>query len=292
MADPPSAQRPERDSRPASRVIRAPIAPEPEPHEIEASLQDKAARHEQRTPLQVVLSGLIGGLDVGFSPLGMAFVASHLTPLMGGDGAAILGALVYPIGFIFVILGRSQLFTESTLTPALGVMSGASTVRRLAQQWALVLGANLIGALIFALFIAGTGPLARDYGPVLISTSRHLLSFDLGATFLSAILSGWVMGILSWLLAAADSTLARVAFVYLATFLIAAAPLHHSISGATEVLSAVMLGGVTAGDWWWRFQVPVTIGNAVGGVVLVAALRFLQAGGTGRPRGFEEQDDG
>ncbi len=270
-------------------MVRAPIAPEPEPTEIESALQRKAARQDERHPWQVLLSGLIGGLDVSFSPLGMAFVAGHLAPVIGADLASLLGTLAYPLGFIFVILGRSQLFTESTLTPALSVMSGASTVRRLARQWSIVLGANLVGAFVFAFFIAHSGPLARDYGPVLVRSSQHLLSFDFTAALLSAILAGWVMAVLSWLLAAADSTLARIVFVYLATFLIGAAPLHHSVSGATEVLSAVMLGGATYADWFWRFQVPATLGNAIGGVVLVAALRYLQAGGPGRPRPMEEQ---
>lgn len=241
--------------------------------------------------MQVVLSGLIGGLDVGFSPLGMAFVAAHLTPVVGSDVAGLAGALVFPIGFILVILGRSQLFTESTLTPALSVMSGASTLRRLARQWALVLGANLVGATVFAFFVAHGGPLATDYGPVLIHSTQRLLSYNFTATLLSAILAGWVMAVLSWLLAAADSTLARITFVYLAIFLIGAAPLHHSISGATEVLIAVMLGGASFGDWLWRFQVPATLGNAIGGVVLVAALRYLQAGRPGRPRPLGEQDE-
>jgi formate-nitrite transporter family protein len=281
----------EPDSKLPPALVRAPIAPEPEPPEIEAALEDKAARKEQRSPLQVMLSGLIGGLDIGFSPLGLAFVATHLAPAVGADVAGLFGALAFPIGFIFVILGRSQLFTESTLTPALGVMSGASTLGRLARQWGLVLGSNLVGAFMFAFFIAHSGPLAKDYGPVLVRSTQHLLSFDFVAALLSALLAGWVMAVLSWLLAAADSTLARITFVYLATFLIGAAPLHHSISGATEVLTTVMLGRATWGDWFWRFQVPATLGNAIGGVVLVAALRYLLAGRPGRPRPLAEQNE-
>jgi formate/nitrite transporter FocA (FNT family) len=281
----------EPDQQQPPRVARAPIAPEPEPPEITASLQEKASRQEQRHPWLIALSGLIGGLEVGFSPLGAAFVATHLASAVNRDLANLGGALVYPIGFIFVILGRSQLFTESTLTPAIGLLSGATTLRRVARQWGLVLGANLVGTFIFAVFFVFTGPLAQDYGPQLVRETRNLLSFNFLAVVLSGILSGWIMAILSWLLAAADSTLARITFVYLATFLIGTAPLHHSVSGATEVLSAVLLGGATVGEWVWRFQIPATLGNAIGGVVMVAALRYLQSGRPGRPRPFEQQDE-
>jgi hypothetical protein len=59
-----------------------------------------------------------------------------------------------------------------------------------------------------------------------VRSTQHLLSFDFVAALLSVLLAGWVMAVLSWLLDAADSTLARITFVYLATFLIGAAPLH------------------------------------------------------------------
>ncbi len=249
----------------------------PEAPEIAASIQKSAAKQARARPLEVLLSAVVGGLDVGFAPLSFAFVASHLIASVGQNVAFLIGALVYPSGFIFVVLGRSRLFTESTLTPVVAVFSGASNLRWLARQWALVIGGNLLGALAFAAIIAYSGPLAERYGPILVTSTHELLAFSFGAAFLSGVLAGWVMALLTWLLAVADTTLSRIAFVWLATFVIGAAPLHHSISGAAEVLLTVLLGQASVADWLWRFQVPVTLGNALGGVVMVGALKWLQA---------------
>jgi formate-nitrite transporter family protein len=94
--------------------------------------------------------------------------------------------------------------------------------------------------------------------------------------FGSAVLAGWLMGLLTWLVAAARETVSQLLLVGLVTWMIGFARLHHSIAGSVEVFATVFVGAGTLGDCV-HFLVPATLGNAVGGVVFVAIMRFGHA---------------
>jgi formate-nitrite transporter family protein len=100
---------------------------------------------------------------------------------------------------------------------------------------------------------------------------------------LSGVLAGWLMGLLSWLVAASRDTISQVFMVWLVTFVIGLAHLHHSVAGSAEVLAGVFSGqGATAGDFL-HFLSASTLGNAVGGIVFVAVIKY------GHARGLKKQ---
>lgn len=104
----------------------------------------------ERSRTGLFLSGLSAGLDIGFT---LFFMAVILT-LMGGNPADplthLLLASTCPIGFVFVIVGRSELFTEHTTLAVFPVLSGDASMGHLARLWGIVYASNLLGAAAFA----------------------------------------------------------------------------------------------------------------------------------------------
>ena len=104
--------------------------------------------------------------------------------------------------------------------------------------------------------------------------TKPFVTHSPGALFGGAILAGWLMGLLSWLVIAARDTISRVFFVWLITFVIGFAHLPHSIAGNIEMLAALLGTGTVGPLAYVRFLLIVTIGNAIGGIVFVALLKY------------------
>jgi formate/nitrite transporter FocA (FNT family) len=255
---------------------------EPEPKKASAEI----LRHEveegrfaaERPVGRLFISGLSAGLDIGFSLLFMAIVKTQIDSSLPRVVAELLVANMYAVGFIFVVLGRSALFTEQTTLAALAALNGKTNVAALARTWVVVYVANLIGVAIFAWLAVLAGPALgvvdlRAFGQIASSQTEHP-----GATiFVSAVLAGWLMGLLSWLVAAARDTISQVVIVWLIATGIGYAHLHHVVAGSVEVLGGLFADqGITAGDFG-HFLLWTTLGNALGGPFFVAFIKYGHA---------------
>jgi formate/nitrite transporter FocA (FNT family) len=232
----------------------------------------------ERPAFTLFVSALSAGLDVGFSLLLMAVVFTDadgkLPPPIVKWGVACM----YSVGFIFVILGRSELFTEQTTLAVLPVLRGKATIASLLRLWGIVYVANLIGATAFAGGISFIGPALgviepRAFGHI----AGELIDHSGGVIFLGALLAGWLMGLLSWMVSAARDTISQIVIVFMVTTAIGLGGLQHSIVGSVEVLAAVFAHqGVGMGDFA-RFLLWATLGNIVGGSVFVALIKYGHA---------------
>jgi formate/nitrite transporter FocA (FNT family) len=235
----------------------------------------------RRSTAGLSLSGVSAGLDIGFGPLLMTAVYTLTHEPWGEPLTTILVANMYAVGFIFVVLGRSELFTEHTTLAVLPVLDGQSSVGNLARLWGLVYAGNIVGGVAFTL---GAVTFAPDYDIATTDAFVHLGDTLLGygpAEFLfAAVLAGWMMGLLSWLLSAAQETLSRVFFVWIVTAGIGLLHLPHSIAGNVEVLMAVLSGPKYGWFDYGYFLGLSTVGNAIGGVVFVALLKYGHVAGT------------
>ena len=244
--------------------------------EIEAGLV------ELRRPTGgLVLSALSAGLDVGFGILAMAVVATLAAGELPTLIVRLLEANAYTIGFVFVILGRSELFTEHTTLAALPVLDGRAGIARLLRLWGLVYLGNVAGAIAFATAIALLMPRLGLASPATFGEiALRLTDHRPWLIFLSAILAGWLMGLLSWLVTAARDTTGKLLMIWLVTGVIALAGLHHSIAGAVEVVAGLVAGeGITLASAA-RCLGLAAVGNAVGGIVFVALIKYGHASST------------
>jgi len=227
--------------------------------------------------LRLLLSGFSAGLDIGFSPFLVAIMRTLVDGQVSKPLAEILTASMYAMGFIFVVLGRSELFTEQTTLAVLPVLNGQASARSLLRLWGTVYVANLAGTAIFAWLMLLVGPASgvispRAIGELAAGHSDHPWNVIL----LSAIFAGWLMGLLSWLVAAARDTVSQILLVWLITSAIGFAHLQHVIVGSVQMFAAFYSGQAAAAQVG-HFLLWATLGNIVGGSVFVALIKFSHA---------------
>ncbi len=256
------------------------IEPQSKPKESEEILEEQIAaslKEFKRSNTNLFISAFIAGLEIGFSVLLMG----TLYTLFGGNTSpellTVLLALSYPLGFIFVIIGRSELFTEHTALALLPVLNRSVTIRSLISLWSLVYVGNLLGGLIFSLLLIKIGP---SVGFIEINSFFHLadkmVDHDWSTILVSAILAGWMMGLLGWLVTSSKDSLSRIFVIILVTFVIGLAGLHHCIVGSIEVLAGLMTSEKIRLIDYVNFQVWATLGNVLGGTIFVGILKYGQ----------------
>lgn len=240
---------------------------------LEAVVED--GRDElDRASLGLALSGFAAGLNISFSAVALAVVGA----LTGGVGLAAI--LAYPLGFLIVILGRAQLFTENTVTPVTVALTDVRTIPNMLRLWVVIFVANVLGVIVFSAVIVYGHILESAQLEVLFGEVSHKAEYGFGAIFLKAIFGGWLVALMAWLVAASQDTISRIFFVVSLAALIPAAGLTHCIAGSSEFLISVFSGEQTWAEYLGSFLLPTTLGNTVGGVVLVALLNFGQVMGS------------
>lgn len=221
------------------------------------------------------LSSLMAGLEIGFSFLLVAIVYSLFSGQLEDRFLPFIAAFVYPLGFILVVMGKSILFTEQTSLLSLPVISGRKTIKDLLSLWGIVILGNLIGGYIIAGFIVWIGPALGVISLEGIeSLASHVSHFSTPTILGSSILAGWLMALLSWTITSTESGAGKIMIIYLITFIIAMAGLHHSIVGSIEVFAGLLTSNKITWTHYLTFQSTALVGNAVGGVFFVAILKY------------------
>jgi formate/nitrite transporter FocA (FNT family) len=227
----------------------------------------------KRPAMALAWSGLAAGLSMGFSLLAEAALSAHLPdtpwrPLVARAG--------YSVGFLIVILGRQQLFTENTLTVVLPLLvhKDASTLGKVIRLWIVVLSSNVVGTFLFAFAVARLHFLE----PAIQISLREIADAHIGpgfwTIFLRSVFAGWLIALMVWMLP--DATSSRVLIILLITYLIGILSLNHIIAGSTNVFFLVAIGDLSIGHYFTAFFFPTLLGNILGGVSLVSALAHGQ----------------
>ncbi|WP_405397134.1 formate/nitrite transporter family protein [Maribacter sp. Asnod2-G09] len=221
------------------------------------------------------LSAVIAGLEIGFS----YFMICALYYLLNGtvDTAIIfkLFAVVYPVGFILVILGKSALFTEQTSVLALPMLNGQRSIWELFRVWGVVILGNIIGGNIFAVFIGLLAPHLHLFTEeTMVEIGTHVVKEGSWVLLASAIVAGWLMGLLTWLLNSTMNSLTRVVLIIMITGVIGFGGFHHSIVGNIEVFGAFLHSNdISFLDYLW-FLFLALLGNSIGGAVVVGLFKY------------------
>ncbi|HEY0792584.1 MAG TPA: formate/nitrite transporter family protein [Chthoniobacterales bacterium] len=221
----------------------------------------------------LAFSALAAGLSMGFS-----FVAEALLTIALPDTPwrELITKFGYSIGFLIVILGRQQLFTESTLTPVLPLLRETSRPRlvRLILFWAVVLAGNMLGVAVFAWVISHFAVFDENVRHGFRLVAEHVYADRPEITFIRAVFAGWLIALMVWLLPFAETS--RVHVIILLTYLIGLGHFDHIIAGSTEKLYLLFTGGDSPARFFLHFWLPTLLGNMTGGILLVAALNHGQ----------------
>ena len=254
------------ESKPQKELSR------PTAKEIYVQVAGNARDELRRSGSSLGISGFAGGMSMGLSGLGVAIV----TALLGtSPSAQFIAQMFYPIGFIIVILGRAQLFTENTLYPVALSLAERRHVGHTLRLWAIVLPSNILGAFAFALLVSKTPALRPEYLQQLAHIGLESVQRTPAGIFWSAVVAGWVIAMVAWLVSASHSITGSVMVIWALTFLIGLGHFSHCVAGSGEVIAAVLTHKVAWSGYFQWLAIAVA-GNIAGGVLIVTLLEYGQ----------------
>jgi formate/nitrite transporter FocA (FNT family) len=224
-----------------------------------------------RPSSSVAWSGLAAGLTMGCSMIGDGLLQSKLPETPWRELVSSFG---YCLGFLFVTMGRQQLFTETTLTVMLPVLHKSHGVSDVARYWAIVFATNILATILFAAAASIPGLFPPDAVHAFAELGRRAVDPGFFGVLLKALFAGWLIALMVWLMPAAAS--ARFFIIVAVTWLIGVAKFSHVIAGSAEGAFAALQGAIGWDRYALGFLVPALVGNSIGGVVFVALLNHAQ----------------
>ncbi len=250
------------------------------PEEIWEESLDEGERRLRRRWTALAATGFAGGADIFFSIVVLAVTTAALHTVLPAAPSHVLASLTFGIGFVFITLGRAELFTENFLVPVGAVVAGRNSLKSLMRLWLFTMLLNFAGLALFAAIFSVEGVLEPD-----VLTEAGVLADTLGdrdalPAFMSAIAAGVVMTLFTWVVVSAESGSARVLASLIIGFVLVAPSLNHAVVGFGEMIFGLFAGTAHSdyGDLARNTGLAIA-GNIVGGVGLVFSTRLAQVRG-------------
>ncbi len=245
----------------------------PSAHEIYQQVAKNAREELRRSSTALAISGFTGGIFMGLSALGVGIAVARLGH---SPSSFVVSRMFYPLGFIVVILGRSQLFTENTLYPVALVLTEPRQIWNTLRLWATVLPSNMLGALTFAALAGLTQAMPADVVHAIAGLGIAAAQQPASTIFWSGVVAGWIIATAAWLVSGSHSITGSVMVIWALTFVVGLGNFAHCIATSGEILTAVLTHQL-AWAAYPRWFGPAVSGNICGGVVMVTLLEYGQA---------------
>ena len=250
-----------------------PAAPEPE--QIYEATRQEGRRRLSRPLVELAATALVGGFDVATGVAAYTLVASAI----GGDRGRVAGAIAFGIGFVFVVVGKSELFTENFLVPITGLDAGdRGAWLKLAELWVVALILNIAGGLLIAFILTSHGVLPHGSAAPLVRLADHLTGYSTLTSLLSAVIAGGLMTVMTWFVeGAAESMGVRIVMAWIVGALIVLGSFNHAIVSTIELVFGKRYGADVSYTQLFTNLGLAVLGNMIGGIGLVTLTRSSQA---------------
>jgi formate/nitrite transporter FocA (FNT family) len=236
-------------------------------------IRRRGVQELERPRASLFWSGVAGGVAVSTSVYGKAFLHGYMPDV---EWKPIVTNIGYTVGFLIVILGRLQLFTENTITAVFPVLAHPTkrNIWRTARLWGLVFFANLIGCAIAALLgvVANTAPPDKLWAA--LDISLHFAENTALENILFGVPAGFFIAAIVWMLPNAKGQEFWV--IFLLTYMIGLGGQTHVVAGATELFLLMFAGMLDPATAVFRGILPTLLGNVIGGTVLFALIAYGQ----------------
>jgi formate/nitrite transporter FocA (FNT family) len=244
----------------------------PSAEDIYKQVAENARQELERPSIALALSGFGAGAFMGLSALGTAI---GLSLLADSTHARIFSRMFYPLGFIVVIIGRSQLFTENTLYPVALVLKEKRQFWNTMRLWSVVLPSNVLGALGFAMLATHTSAIDPSFVSAMAGLGAKAITHPASTVFWSGVIAGWMIALAAWLVSASHSITGSVMVIWMLTYVVGLGDFAHCIASSCEILTTVLLHQAPALAFFQWFG-PAVLGNIFGGICLVTILEYGQ----------------
>jgi formate/nitrite transporter FocA (FNT family) len=233
-----------------------------------------------RPILSLVFSGVAAGVAISASILAEAFLQMRLPHAPWSE---LVSGLGYSVGFVIVIMGNLQLFTENTVTAVLPLATHPTwrNAGRLARLWAIVFGANMAGTLLVAVLLANGVIASPEQLQAAIDVSTHILSHDALTILWLGMPAGFLVASIAWILPNARG--GEFWVIVMITYVIAIGGFSHVVAGSGEAWLLWLTGKATLMQAVGGFILPALAGNIIGGTGLFAVVAHGQVRSEIRP---------
>ncbi|OMQ16651.1 transport [Modestobacter sp. VKM Ac-2676] len=257
------------------------MAVAPSPDEIYERAKHEGHRRLSMSPLEKVATAFVAGVTIVFGIVALGVVEGLLEPDVGGGVATVVGALAFAVGVVFLIVGRSELFTEDFFDPVAAAIEekGRRPWARLGKLWVLTLALNLVGGAVLVALMTVPGALPTGAADALVSVAEDIASKGWAATFVRAIFAGALITLLSYMIRACNSVGARILVAFFVGFLLALGPFDHVVVSALHLMFGIWLSDAVAYVDLWKNIGLATAGNMIGGLLLITLTHTAQVKG-------------
>ena len=218
---------------------------------------------------KMLVLGMLAGAYIGFGA--NVFV---LATAAGGDPfqsmvAKLIGAALFPVGLMMVILCGAELFTGNNLL-TLALMDKKITAGKMLKNWVIVYIGNLIGSILLAFVLAKSGLFADAAGERAMAIAASKTSIPFMPVVLRGIGCNVLVVLACWLQAGAKDMIGKIFAIWFPIMMFVFAGFEHSVANMTYIPLGIFLGAdVSWGAFCLANLVPVTIGNLIGGAVVI-----------------------
>ena len=250
----------------------------PSPEEIYERAKHEGRRRLFMPPMEQVATGFIAGVTIVFGIVSLGITTALVEPEVGPGVAKVAGALAFGIGLVFLIVGRSELFSENLFDPVVSAIDigDRSGFLRLVRLWLLILVLNLVGGGVLVGVLTVPGALPEESNRALVALAEEIAAKEWTATLARAVLAGALITLLSYMLKALSSATARILVAFMVGFFLAVGPFDHVVVSALHVLFGVWESGAIGYTDLAANIGLATAGNLVGGILLVTLTHAAQ----------------
>ncbi|MDI1450365.1 formate/nitrite transporter family protein [Polyangium sp. 6x1] len=250
------------------------------PSKVVSTMLDAGAAKAAASLRDLVIRGFLSGALLGFAT-SFAITTTVQTTL------PIAGALVFPVGFVMIVLLGLELVTGNFAVLPMAMLDKRATFWQVARNFGVVFSANLAGSLFYAWLLCISLTMAGSVPPdavankivAIAQTKTQFPQYGLAGllgVFVRSILCNWMVCLGVVMAMTSTSTVGKIAAAWLPVFVFFAHGYEHSVVNMFVIPAGMMLGAkVTFADWWLKNQLPVTAGNFVGGCVFTGMALYF-----------------
>ena len=226
-------------------------------------------RRLHRTVPGLLATGAVGGIDVSLGVFGILLVETM-------TGNKLLAGLAFSMGFVSLVLARSELFTENFLVPVAAAVARKTGLLPVLRLWGTTAVSNLAGGWVMMGIILIALP---QFDVAAVEVGKHFFTIGIGwQSFFSGILGGALITLMTWMQQGTDSVPGKIAAAILAGFLLASAGLFHAIVLSVDMFAALHAGAPFGYINWLELALFAAFANILGGIGFVTVLRLTQVG--------------
>jgi formate/nitrite transporter FocA (FNT family) len=257
------------------------VSTAPSPETVYDRAKVEGRRRLSMPLLEQVATGFIAGVTIIFGIIALGATHALVAPDLGSGVATVAGALAFGIGVVFLVAGRSELFSENFFDPVAAAIDegGAGVWGRLARLWASIFVLNLVGGALLVAMLTVDGALPDGAAQSLVHVAEEIAAKKWEATLIRAVLAGALIALLSYMLSACNSMAARILVAFIVGFFLALGPFDHVIVSALHLLFGIWDSGAVGYDDLWRNLALSTVGNLAGGLLLITLTHTAQVKG-------------